>query len=80
MQILSYIKDEKDSEKKEIEGKKKQRTEHHSDDKDKKGEILYLGCCKKGSNIFKCYFKFSLQKHWYDRKFFIHVSIQMKTL
>ena len=52
MQILSYIKDEKDSEKKEIEGKKKQRTEHHSDDKDKKGEILYLGCCKKGSNIF----------------------------
>ena len=39
MQILSYIKDEKDSEKEEIEGKKKQRTEHHPDDKDKKGEI-----------------------------------------
>ena len=54
MQILSYIKDEKDSEKEEIEGKKKQRTEHHPDDKEKKGRNDTLDVFRK---IFKLFYK-----------------------
>ena len=52
MQILSYIKDEKDSEKEEIEGKKKQRTEHHPDDKDKKGRNDTLDVFRKNFKLF----------------------------